>query len=86
LENAERLKLKKSEESVAMKLMEPMKPLKPMGSMRAMEMRKGGMHVSMGALEKEAQTAKRFCTQCGKPFRMTIAFCASCGHALSEQK
>ena len=36
-----------------MKPMEPMEPLKPMGSMRPMEMRMGGMHMSMGASEKE---------------------------------
>ena len=93
LENAEKLKLKKSDESVAMKPMEPMKPmkpmepmqpLKPMGNMRPMEMRMGGMHMSMGASEKEA--AKRFCTQCGKPVQNDDRFCASCGHALSGQK
>ena len=99
LENAEKLKLKKSDESVAMKPMEPMKPmapmepmkpmepmepLKPMGSMRPMEMRMGGMHMSMGASEKEA--AKRFCTQCGNPVQKDDRFCASCGHALSGQK
>jgi hypothetical protein len=86
VENAERLKLKKSDESVAMKLMAPMKPLKPMGSMRPMEMRLGGMHMSMGAFEKETPTAERFCTQCGKPVQTDDRFCASCGHSLSEQK
>ncbi len=89
LEDAESLRLKKSDESVAMKPMEPMKPMKPMepmkpmGGMRPMEMRMGGMHMSMGSVEKEAQTAKRFCTQCGKPVRKDDRFCASCGHALS---
>src|SRR5258708_27783803 len=72
LESAERLKLKKSDESVGMKPMEPMKPMKPMepmGRMRPMEMQMGGMHMSMGSPEKEAETAKRFCSQCGKPAR-----------------
>jgi hypothetical protein len=89
LENAERLKLKKSDESVAMKPMrpmEPMEPLKPMGRMRPMEMRMGGMHMSMGSPEKEAETAKRFCTQCGKPARNEDRFCGNCGHELSGQK
>src|SRR3974377_416408 len=66
LENAERLKLKKLNESVAMKPMEPMDPRRPMGRMRPMEMRMGGMHMSMGSPEKETETAKRFCSQCGK--------------------
>jgi hypothetical protein len=86
LENAERLKLKKSDESVAMKPMEPLEPLKPMGRMRPMEMRMGGMHMSMGSPEKEAETAKRFCTQCGKPARNEDRFCGNCGHELSGQK
>jgi hypothetical protein len=86
LENAERLKLNKSTESIAMKLMEPMEPLKPMGSMRPMEMRMGGMHMSMGRPEKEVQKAKRYCTQCGKPVQEDDRFCASCGQALSRQK
>ena len=92
LENAERLKLKKSDESVTMKPMEPMKPMKPMepmkpmGRMRPMEMRMGGMHMSMGSAEKESEAAKRFCTQCGKPARDEDRFCGNCGHALSSQK
>ena len=80
LENAERLKLKKSDESVAMK---PMEPLKPMGRMRPMEMRMGGMQMRMGSPEKEAETVKRFCTQCGKPTREGDRFCGNCGHELS---
>src|SRR3984893_6647549 len=96
LENAERLKLKKSDENVAMKPMEPMRPMepmkpmkplepmKPMGGMRPMEMRMGGMHMSMGAGETEALPAKQFCTQCGKPVQKKDRFCASCGHSLSE--
>ena len=83
LENAEKLKLKKSDESIAMK---PMEPMKPLGRMRPMEMRMGSMHMSMGATGKEAQTEKRFCTQCGKPVQHEDRFCASCGHALSERK
>jgi hypothetical protein len=86
LENAERLKLKKSVESVAMKPMEPMEPMKPMGRMRPMEMRMGGMHMSMGSPEKEAETAKRFCSQCGKPARDDDRFCGSCGHELSGRR
>ncbi|MBV8141084.1 MAG: zinc ribbon domain-containing protein, partial [Verrucomicrobia bacterium] len=49
LGNAEKLKLKKSDESIAMEPLEPMepmqpmKPMKPMGRMRPMEMRMGGM-------------------------------------------
>jgi len=69
-----------------MQPMEPMKPLKPMGGLRPMEMRMGGMHMSMGGIEKETQSAKRFCTQCGKPVQSEDRFCASCGHALSGQK
>ena len=92
LENAERLKLKKSEESVALKPMEPMapmkpmEPMKPMGRMRPMELRMGGMHMSMGSAERESEPAKRFCTQCGRPARDEDRFCGSCGHALSAQK
>jgi hypothetical protein len=99
LENAEKLKLKKSDENVAMKPMEPMrpmepmepmkpmqpmKPMKPMGGMRPMEMRMGGMHMSMGADETEAPLAMQFCTQCGKPVQKKDRFCASCGHSLLE--
>jgi len=96
LENAERLKLKKSDESVAMKPMKPMEPMKPMGRMRPMEMQMGGMrpmemrmgdmHMSMGSREKEAETAKRFCSQCGKPAREDDRFCGSCGHELSGHR
>jgi hypothetical protein len=86
LDNAERRKLKKSDENVVMKPMEPMKPMKPMGSMRPMEMRMGDMHMSMGSREKAGEPAKRFCTQCGKPAQDEDRFCASCGHALSESK
>jgi hypothetical protein len=92
LENAEKRKLKKSDESVAMKPMEPMKPMKPMepmkpmGSMRPMEMRMGDMHMSLGTREREVPSAKRFCTQCGAPAQSDDRFCASCGHALSSQK
>jgi hypothetical protein len=95
LENAEKLKLKKSNESVAMepmkpmepmRPMEPMKPLKPMGRMRPMEMRMGDMQMSMGSVEKEAETAKRFCTRCGKPARNEDRFCGNCGQELPGQK
>lgn len=95
LENAEKRKLKKSDENVVMKPMEPMKPMKPMepmepmkpmGSMRPMEMRMGDMHMSMGAREKAGASAKRFCTQCGKPVQDDDRYCASCGHALSGSK
>ncbi|HSZ80206.1 MAG TPA: zinc-ribbon domain-containing protein, partial [Chthoniobacterales bacterium] len=92
------LKLKKSNENLAMKPMKPMEgmkpmepmrpmePMKPMGSMRPMELRMGNMHMSMGSVEKEPQTAKRFCTQCGKPVQSDDRFCASCGHPLSGSK
>jgi hypothetical protein len=63
-----------------------MKPMKPMGSMQPMEMRMGDMHMSLGTREKEGQSAKRFCTQCGAPAQSDDRFCASCGHALSGQK
>jgi hypothetical protein len=92
LANAERLKLKKSDESAAMKPMEPMKPMQPMkpmepmGRMRPMEMRMGGMHMSMGSSGKEAETVKRFCTHCGKPARDEDRFCGSCGHELSAHR
>jgi zinc-ribbon domain len=86
LENAERLKLRRSDESVAMKPMEPMKPLKPMGRMRPMEMRLGDMQMSMGSVEREAETEKRFCTQCGKQARNDDRFCGNCGHELTGQK
>ena len=59
-----------------------MEPMEPMGRMRPMEMRMGGMHMSMGAGETEAPPAKQFCTQCGKPAQKKDRFCASCGHAL----
>jgi zinc-ribbon domain/Amelogenin len=96
LESAERLKLKKSDENVAMKPMEPMqpmepmepmrpmKPMEPMKPMKPMEMRMGGMHMSMGAGQTEAPSAKQFCTQCGKPVQKKDRFCASCGHSLLE--
>jgi len=92
LENAERLKLKKSDENVAMKPMEPMKPMKPMEPMKPMgrilpmEMRMGGMHMSMGSPEKEVEAAKRFCTQCGKPARTEDRFCGNCGSELPARK
>ncbi len=101
LENAERRKLKKSDENVVMEPMEPMKPMspmkpmepmkpmapmKPMGSKRPMEMRMGDMHMSMGAREKAGEPAKRFCTQCGNPVQDDDRYCASCGHALSGSK
>jgi zinc-ribbon domain len=101
LEEADRLKLKKSNESLAMepmkpmegmkpmepmRPMKPMEPMKPMGSMRPMELRMGNMHMSMGSVEKEPQTAKRFCTQCGKPVQSDDRFCASCGHPLSGSR
>jgi rRNA maturation endonuclease Nob1 len=60
--------------------------MKPMGGMRPMEMRMGGMHMSMGSAEKEPRAAKRFCTQCGQPVQNEDRFCASCGHSLSGQK
>ena len=86
LENAERLKPKKADESVAMEPMEPMKPmepLRPMGRMRPMEMRMGGMHMSIGSPVEETEPVKRFCTQCGKPTREGDRFCGNCGHELS---
>jgi hypothetical protein len=92
LESAEKLKLKKSDEQLSMQPMEPMKPMepmepmKPMGSMRPMEMRMGDMNMSMGAVEKQAPAAKRFCTQCGSPAGKDDRFCASCGHPLSGSK
>src|ERR1700759_3993288 len=98
LEEAGQLKLKKSNENLAMKPMKPMEdinpmnpsppmePMKPMGSMRPMELRMGNMHMSMGSVEKEPQTAQRFCTQCGKPVQSDDRFCASCGHPLSGSK
>ena len=95
LESAEKLKLKKSDEQLGMRPMEPMKPMepmrpmepmKPMGSMRPMEMRMGDMNMSMGAVEKQAPAAKRFCTQCGSPAGKDDRFCANCGHALPGSK
>ena len=89
LANAEKARLSKSDEDIAMKPMkpmEPMQPMKPMGGMRPMELRMGDMHMSMGVREKEAQPANRFCTQCGKPVQNNDRFCASCGHALSGQR
>jgi hypothetical protein len=92
LETAEKLKLQKSDEQLGMQPMEPMKPMKPMepmkpmGSMRPMEMRMGDMNMSMGALEKQAPTGKRFCTQCGSPAAKDDRFCANCGHALPGSK
>ena len=98
LENADKLKMKKSEERVGMKPMQPMKPMEPMkpikpmapmepmGSMRPMEMRMGDMNMSMGSGEKQSAAAKRFCTQCGAPTGKDDRFCASCGHALSGSK
>jgi zinc-ribbon domain len=92
LEDAERLKLKKSDQSVAMQPMEPMKPMKPMepmkpmGRMRPMEMRMGGMHMSMGSHEQGSEKPQRFCTQCGKPARNEDRFCGNCGHELPGQK
>jgi ribosomal protein S27AE len=69
-----------------MEPMKPMEPMRPMGRMRPMEMRMGGMHMSMGSPEKEAETAKRFCSQCGKQARADDRFCGSCGHELSGHK
>ena len=94
LAGAEKLQLKESAQSIAMKPLEPlkpiepmkpMKPMKPMEGMGPMEMRMGGMHMSMGAAEKETPTEKRFCSQCGKPVQSGDRFCASCGHSLVGQ-
>lgn len=86
LENAEKLKLKKSTERLAMTAMEPLEPMKPMRGMRPMEMRMGDMHMSMGSTEKTPQEAQRFCTQCGERVEEGDRFCANCGHSLSGRK
>jgi hypothetical protein len=90
LEDAEELKLRESDETLAMKPMksiEPMKPMegmKAMRSMRPMEMRMGSMHMSMGEREEERKSEKRFCTQCGKPAQKTDRFCGHCGNKLTD--
>ncbi len=94
--NAEKLRLKKSDQPVGMKPMEPMKPMapmkpmkpmepmKPMKPMRPMEMRMGGMSMSMGSVR--TAPAKRFCTQCGAPADEGDRFCGSCGCQLGEKR
>jgi hypothetical protein len=80
LEDAEELKLRESDKSVAM---EPMRPMEPMRSMRPMEMRMGNMQMRMGGIEEEAKSEKRFCTKCGKPAQKDDRFCAHCGNKLA---
>lgn len=84
LKDAEKLKLRESEESVAMEPMRPMEPMKPMKSMRPMEMRMGNMQMRMGGIEEEAKLEKRFCTKCGRPAQKDDRFCAHCGNKLGE--
>jgi zinc-ribbon domain len=90
LENAEELRLRESEENVAMESMRPMEAMRPMESirpmpvMRPMEMRMGNMHMRMGGSEEEPESEKRFCTNCGKPARKDDRFCGYCGKRLAE--
>jgi hypothetical protein len=83
LENAERLRLDKSDTSVRMRPMEPMKPLKPLKPMRAMELRMGDMQMSMGGGEPKRGSAQRFCTECGRAVQAGDHFCGGCGKPLS---
>jgi hypothetical protein len=80
LEDAKELKLRESEETIAM---EPIKPMEPMKPMRPMEMRMGNMHMRMGGIEEEAKSEKRFCTKCGKPAQKDDRYCAHCGNKLA---
>jgi hypothetical protein len=84
LEEAEKLKLREAEETIAMEPMSPMEPMKPMRSMRPMEMRMGNMHMRMGASEEETKSEKRFCTNCGKPLQEDDRFCGYCGKKLAD--
>jgi hypothetical protein len=84
LEDAETLKLRESDEIVAMEPMRPMEPMKPMKPMRPMEMRMGNMQMRMGGTEEEAKSEKRFCTKCGKPAQKDDRFCAHCGNKLAD--
>jgi hypothetical protein len=89
LENAEKLRLDKSDTSVRMspmkpmEPMKPMKPLKPMRRMRPMEMRLGDMQMSMGGGEPHEESTQHFCTECGKPVKARDRFCGHCGKPLA---
>jgi hypothetical protein len=95
LENAEKLRLDKSDTPVRMKPMEPMKPMgsmkpmqpmepmKPFKPMRPMEMQMGEMRMSMGGGEPKKKSAQRFCTECGNPVREGDRYCGGCGKPLS---
>jgi hypothetical protein len=82
LEHAEKLKLKKTDESS----LNPMKPLRPSESMEPKEPEIGGGRVSTGVREKGSVTAKRYCPRCFRPVRQNDSFCASCRYPLSDQK
>jgi zinc-ribbon domain len=84
LENAEKLKLRESDETIAMEPMRPMESMKPMRAMRPMEMRMGNMHMRMGGVEEEPVSEKRFCINCGKPVQKDDRFCGHCGKKLAE--
>jgi hypothetical protein len=86
LENAEKLRLDKSDTSVRMspmKPMEPMKPMKPLKPMRPMEMRMGDMQMGMGRGEPHEETTQHFCMECGKPVKAGDRFCRHCGKPLA---
>jgi zinc-ribbon domain len=90
LESADKLRLKKSNESVAMRPMEPMKPMspmepmKPMGGMRPMEpMRPMGsmrpMEMRMGDMQMNMGTREKEAEVREKEPEATKKFCTQCG-------
>ena len=84
MSHAKQLQLEESSGEHRMKPMKPMewmKPMEPMEPMmRPMEMKMGGMRMSMGATEE--QPARKFCTQCGNALGPEDRFCANCGHKI----
>lgn len=64
--------------------MQPLQPLK-MGNMQMgnMQMRLGNMEMRMG---QPADSARRFCSQCGVPVQSSDRFCSSCGHAIAPSQ
>jgi hypothetical protein len=83
LEHAEKLKLRKIDESTSMN---QMRLPKPSERMESTETEIGGRRISTGGRDKGSVTAKRYCPRCFGPVRQNDSFCASCRYPLSDRK